>query len=143
MRNCKSIGGFAFKYASINEYDITVLNYQNFYHCTGCNINTAKGFATKGEIFYGSPIISTSSRRSLNTFCLNPTDDISIFYINENKINKNFYNGKTVEYLLNNDTDIIYINNLFIVNGKENYIFDIEAVSFKIVNITNMQGKYF
>ena len=37
-------GYFAFKYASINEYDITVINYENYYYCDNCNRNTPKKF---------------------------------------------------------------------------------------------------
>ena len=86
--NLLSLGSLAFKYAYINEYDITILNFENFYHCDNCNLNTEKRFQTKNESYEGSPIISTSTNESLNTFCLKSTNDISIFYINENKINK-------------------------------------------------------
>ena len=141
--NYYTIGGLAFKYASINEYDITILKYEDFYHCEDCNINSEKKFSTSSVYFYDSPIISTSNYPSYNTFCLNPTNNISIFYINENKINKHFYSGNTLQYLLNNDTDFFYINNSFFINGNENYVFDLDAVSLKIVNITNKKGNLF
>ena len=35
-----------------------------------------------------------------NTFCLNQANNISIFYLNENKINKNYYKGKIIKYFL-------------------------------------------
>ena len=130
--NLMTIGSLAFKYAFINEYDVTILNYENFYHCDNCNLNTEKRFTTKNEYYEGSPIISTSNSESLNTFCLKSTNDISIFYINENKINQNFYKGNILKYILNSETDIFNIDNLFIIDGKENYIFDLNAVSLKI-----------
>ena len=54
-------GFFAFKYASINEYDITILNYENYYYCNNCNVNTPKKF-TITDIIYsgGSPQIYLS-----------------------------------------------------------------------------------
>ena len=78
-----------------------------------------------------------NDQKNYNTFCLKPTSDISIFYIDESKINQNFYKGKTIEYILNNESDNFYINNTFIINGDQNYIFDIDAVSFQITNIIN------
>ena len=35
-------GYFAFKYATINEYDIRVIDYEKYYYCNNCNINTQK-----------------------------------------------------------------------------------------------------
>ena len=38
--NLRGKGGLAFKNVSINEYDITLLNYEDFYSCIGCNDQT-------------------------------------------------------------------------------------------------------
>ena len=35
---------FAFKYASINEYDITIIDYENYYFCDNRNMNTPTKF---------------------------------------------------------------------------------------------------
>ena len=140
-------GYFAFVSMHVNEYDITILNYEEYYHCDNCNINTNKKFRNRGDYCLGSPVIETYSsghtNELYNTFCLNPTNDISIFYINENKIDQNFYKGNTIEYILNNDNDTFSIDNLFSINGKENYTFDLDAVSFKIINITNKYGELY
>lgn len=42
-------GYFVFKYATINEYDITIVDYEKYYFCNNCNINTAKKFKTSKE----------------------------------------------------------------------------------------------
>ena len=142
-------GRFAFKYATINEYDITIVDYEKYYFCNNCNINTAKKFKTSTEKYSnGSPKILISEydksiKIRYNTFCLNKTNDISIFYVNENKINEEFYKGKNVKYILNNEVDNFNINNCFVINGNEDYIFDIDAVSFKIIKITNKNGNIF
>jgi hypothetical protein len=111
-------------------------------------MNNPKKFEVKKEKYEGSPIIYLSyyppdyiDRN--NTFCLYPTSDISIFYISESKINQNFYKGKTIIYIFNNDSDIINLDNLFIINENETYIFDINTVSFKIINITNKKGNLY
>ena len=138
-------GNFAFKSASINEYDITIIKYEDFYYCNNCNLNTEKKFYTTTQKFHGSPIIKISQYQECdyisrnNTFCLYPTSDISIFFINESKINKKFYTGKTLKYILNNEFDYFNINNSFVINGNEDYIFDLNAVSFKIVNFVTLK----
>ena len=148
--NLISVGYFAFKYASINEYDITIINYEKYYYCNNCNLNTEKKFKTTNNKYSnGSPRIDISNytgdkgKKRYNTFCLNTTNDISIFYLNENKINKNYYKGKTIEYFLHGDVDNFYINNSFSINGHEDYIFDLDAVSLKIINITNKKGNLY
>ena len=30
------------KYLFINEYDITIINYEDFYYCNDCNLDTEK-----------------------------------------------------------------------------------------------------
>ena len=142
---------FSFKYASINEYDIKIINYEDYYYCNNCNIEgTQKNFQVTNTIYEGSPSIFISyykkneNKESFNnTFCLYATSDISIFYIDESKINQNFYMGKIVKYLLNNEFDYFNINNIFVINGNEDYIFDLNTVSLKIVNITNKKGRIF
>ena len=146
--NYHTPGCLAFKNASINEYDITILNYENYYYCDNCNMNNPKKFEVKKEKYEGSPIIYLSyyppdyiDRN--NTFCLYPTSDISIFYISESKINQNFYKGKNISYILNYEFDLFNINNTFVINENEEYIFDLNAVSFKIINIENKKGRLF
>ena len=143
-------GFFAFKYATINEYEITKINYENYYYYDNCNTNTPKKFKTTSKIYSnGSPQIYTSyyednkEKRRENTFCLNPINDISIFYVDESKINQKYYMGKNIEYILNNEFDFFNINNIFVINGNEDFFFDLNSVSFKIINITNKKGKIF
>ena len=81
--------------------------------------------------------IFTTEIPSTHTICLNPTNDISIFYIDESKINQNYYNGKIIKYILNNEYDSFNINNIFIITGKEEYKFELNLVSLKITNIIN------
>ncbi len=141
-------GFLSFKYASINEYDITIINYENYYYCDNCNLNTKKKFMIRDQKFRGFTLIDLSYYKEYgplhnNTFCLYPTSDISIFYIDESKINQKFYIGKTVKYTLANEFDYFNINNTFIINENETYIFDLNTVSFKIVKITNKKGRIF
>ena len=143
--NCCRPGHFAFKKVYINEYDITIINYEDFYYCNECNLDTEKKFKINTETYNGSPIISYSyvNKETYFNFCLYSTSDISIFYIDESKINQKFYTGKIVEYALNNEINYFNINTTFVKNGNEDYIFDLNTVSFKIVNITNKKGKLF
>ena len=76
-------------------------------------------------------------RHHIINLCLNPTNNISNFFINENKINTKFYKGKKVEYIFNNESDIFKIDNIFTINENENLTFYLDLVSFKILNITN------
>ena len=148
--NVGNPGHFTFKYASINEYDITIIDYEKYYFCDNCNMNTPKNFEITKIIYSnGSPRIDISyysgkkAKIRYKTFCLNQTNDISIFYLNENKINKNYYKGNTIKYFLSNDIDNFNINNSFSINGHENYIFDLDTVSLKIINITNKKGNIY
>ena len=147
--NLLQVGCFAFKYATINEYDIRVIDYEKYYYCNNCNINTQKKFKTTSEKYSnGSPKIHTSEydqsvKVRYNEFCLNKTKDISIFFVDKSKINTKFYKGKNLKYILNNEVDNFNINNSFVINGKENYIFDLNTVSIKVINITNKLGNIF
>ena len=141
-------GFFAFVNVQINEYDITILNYENYYHCNNCNLETKNKFRISDNLCLGSPIIETYEGDHCddeipNTFCLNPTNDISIFYSGERKINQNYYKGNIIEYTLNNEIDNFNIDNLFIINGNEDYIFDLNTVSLKIINISNKKGNLY
>jgi hypothetical protein len=78
-----------------------------------------------------------------NTFCLNPSNDITYYYLDESKINPNFYKGKTVKYLLNNENDNFNIDNIFVIDGNENLKIYLDTLSFKIVSIINKKGKIF
>ena len=42
-------GYFYFKNAFVNEYDITVINYKNYYYCNDCYMNKAKIFEITKE----------------------------------------------------------------------------------------------
>ena len=138
--NLAGIGGFAFKTFSINEYDISLIKYENYFHCDNCKENVANKFTTTSTCV-DKPLIS-GGRTSVMTFCLNSTNNISNFYIDENKIISNFYKGNTLQFLFNNLTNNFDIDNLFSINGNNNFIFYKDLVSFKIINITNIdKGK--
>ena len=146
--NLRGVAGFSFTYASINEYDITFLNYENYYHCDNCNIEVPKRFQTTTTMCGNSPFISTGNVGNIfktvnNTFCLNQNTNISNFFIDECKINQKFYKGKKVEYILNNETNYFNIDNIFNVNGYEDLPIYLDTVSLKIVNITNKKGNIF
>ena len=92
-KNNLNKGSFAFKKAFLNEYDISELNFSNFWECRNCNPTSY----IYNENCYQKPKIMLSyvNENTLNEFCLLPTEDISIFNQgNENKINNNFYVGK-------------------------------------------------
>ena len=147
MINLCCAGVFAFNKACINEYDITILNYEDYYYCQYCNYMSERKRYLVSSDYCGdtlNPMIYTSDENNqihdlLTKFCLNPTNNISHFYINENKINTNFYKGKKVEYIINNKSDIFSIDNIFTINGNESLQFFLDVVSFKIVNITNKE----
>jgi len=144
--NCNS---FCFYNVTINEYDITILNFKDFYYCNDCYYDGKQDFIV-GEIkkdgkrniytYYNN---SNIQRATNQTICLKPTNDISIFYINESKINQNYYKGKIIKYILNNEISNFDINNLFTITGKEENIFELNLVSFKITNIINKKGNIF
>ena len=93
-----SQSGLAFYNIAINEYDITFLNPLDFYYCNDCYIKRKKGFKLDG-LCQGKPQIFTTEIPSKHTICLKPTNDISIFYIDESRINQNYYNGKIIKYI--------------------------------------------
>ena len=140
IHNYYEEGFFAFNKALINEYDISVLNYEKFWNCSNCdnkNFNYIGKCYDKPKIFLGD----IGNNRVYYEFCLSPSTDISIFNLGEKYINKNYYTGKSnVNFILNNDIDTFNIDNIFIINGKPNYIFDLNAVSLMIINITNYKG---
>ena len=144
--NCNS---FSFYNSTINEYDITILNFTDFYYCNDCYFNGKQDFIVSGTCKDRKPTIYTYYNNSIiqkatnQTICLKPTNDISIFYIDESKINQNYYEGKIIKYILNNEYDNFNINNTFIITGKEENKFDLNLVSLKITNITNKKGYIF
>jgi len=147
------INWFSFYNSTINEYDITILNFSDFYYCNDCSILGKQGFIMGGYYYedykdckhniwtyYGN---RENSQKTTQTICLKPTNDISIFYIDESKINQNYYQGKIIKYILNNENDNFNINESFIITGKDNYKFELNLVSLKITNITNKKGYIF
>ena len=56
MVNIRGKGGFAFNKASINEYDITIINYEDYYYCSNCNLNVEKNFILQ-QNYVGHPIV--------------------------------------------------------------------------------------
>ena len=145
--NYGSVGSFAFNKAFINEYDITIVNYEDYYFCNDCNVNnTTKKFKTTTSICSPTqtPLIWTSDEKNrlskhVINICLNPTNNISNFYISENKINNKFYKGKKVEYIFNNESDIFKIDDIFTINEDQNLQIYLDIISFKIVNISNKE----
>jgi len=144
--NYMSYGQLAFKYVSINEYDITVLNYEDFYSCNECfEPNGTKKFVTTSELCIDKNIISTGyqgleSITKFYNFCLDPKNDISSFFIDNSKINQNYYKGKEVKYILNDETININIDKIFVINENENLLFFLDTVSLKITSISNNKG---
>ena len=127
--NMLEAGKLAFKYASINEYDITVLNYEDFYSCNDCvDPNGPKKFVITSELCVDKNIISTGDQGSafitkFYNFCLDPKNDISSFFIDNSKINQNYYKGEEVKYILNDETININIDKIFVINENENLEF--------------------
>ena len=62
MVNCRGAGNFAFQYVSINEYIITIVDYENWYSCDDCNyVDTNKKFMTSTNIcINNNPLIEYS-----------------------------------------------------------------------------------
>ena len=147
--NLRGKGGLAFKNVSINEYDITLLNYENFYSCSDCNDETGpKKFVTTSELCEDKNIISTGNAGNyFNTvsynFCLDPKSDISSFFIENSKINQNYYKGKEVKYIIYDEINNFNIDEIFIINGNENLVYFLDTVSLKITSITNNKGKIY
>ena len=141
--NLAGIGGFAFKTFSINEYDISLIKYENYFHCDNCKENGAKKFTTSFSCL-NKLLFIDGGKTSVMNFCLKSINNISDFYIDESKIIPDYYKGNTLEFLFNNLTNTFDIDNLFTINGNNNYVFYKDLVSFKIINITNNdKGKIF
>ena len=86
--NCRGAGNFAFQYVSINEYIITIVDYEDWYSCDDCNyIATNKKFMTSTTLCpaNNNPLIEYSNAgNSFNTiystFCLKPRNDNKFLY---------------------------------------------------------------
>ena len=69
---------------------------------------------------------------------------ITNFYIDDSKINTNYYKGKIVQYFINNNDILnIPIKDLFIINGFENLEINLDTFSLEISSIQNGKGKIF
>ena len=139
---------FSFQYASINEYIITKVNYENWYSCDDCDYKNNKKFMTSNDKceINNNPLILYSDGYNvpqIYTFCLEPKNVITNFYIDDTKINKNYYKGKTVEYFINNATYNIPIKDLFSINGFDNLEIILDTFSLEISSIQNGKGKIF
>ena len=141
--NLRSWGEFVFNSFLVNEYDITDVRYEDFFFCEKCNANTGKGFHSTEYKCKGKSYIKVLLVPEEVFFCLNPINDPTIFYIDETKINQKYYIGKNINYIINNDTEKIYIDKIFNINGEENLEFNLETVSLVITNITNKKGNIF
>ena len=150
--NCRGAGNFAFQYVSINEYIITIVNYEDWYSCDDCNyITTDKKFMTSNALCQANnnPLIEYSNAGNYfntiySTFCLEPRNDITNFYIDDSKINTNYYIGKTKEYFVNNnDTLNIPIKDLFIIKDFDNLEIILDTISLEISSIQNGKGQIF
>ena len=142
--NLKAWGEFAFESFFVNEYDFSKVKYEDFFSCKNCNLNEEKGFYTtlqkcNDNNFY----INLTSIPGEFDFCLNPIKDPTIFYIDNTKINQKYYKGNTFKYIINNETEKIYIDKIFNINGQEDLEFNLEAVSLVITNIVNKKGNIF
>ena len=142
LLNSENSSSFTFKKASLNEYDISEIDYDYFWECSNCNLNY-----NHNKKCYNRPKIEFSNHLNSyirnNELCLLPTDDISIFNIGEKYINNNYYIGKTINFILSDEKGKIKIDNIFNINGRQNYLFDLDAVSLKLVNISNIFGSLF
>ena len=146
--NLRGKGGLAFKNVSINEYDITLVNYEDFYSCNECNDAGPKKFVKTSESCVDKNIISTGNAGNyFNTvyynFCLDPKSDITSLFIDNSKINQNFYKGKEVKYILYDNNINLNIDNIFTINGNENLVYFLDTVSLEITSITNKKGKIY
>ena len=139
---------FSFEYASINEYIFTQVNYENWYSCDDCDYDINKKFIisdNKCKTNNNSLIIYSNgfNAHTMYTFCLKPKNDITNFYINDSKINKDYYKGKKLEYFINNDTYNIPVKDLFSINGFDNLEIILDTISLEISSIQNGKGKIF
>ena len=137
---------FAFEDASINEYSITIVDYENWYSCDNCDFASNKKFITTNVNCYNNPFtlyLSLDSYNKTYKFCLEPRNEISQFYIDDNNINKNYYKGKTAIYFINDDTYNIPIADLFSINGFDDLEINIDTISLEISSIQNGKGQIF
>ena len=74
---------------------------------------------------------------------MEPRNEITQFYIDDNKINRNYYKGKTVIYFINNDVYNIPIKDLFSINDFDNLEFILDTISLEISSIQNGNGQIF
>ena len=139
-KNNLNKGSFAFKKAFLNEYDISELDFANFWECPNCS---PTNYIYNENCYQKQKIsLSYNNDNSINEFCLLPTTDISIFNQgNENKINNNFYVGKqNINLIINYKKAKFTINELFYINGYSNYVFDLDNVSLKIIDVINFNS---
>jgi len=74
---------------------------------------------------------------------LEPRNEISQFYIDDNNINKNYYKGKAAIYFIKADTYNIPIADLFSINGFDDLEINIDTISLEISSILNGKGQIF
>ena len=142
--NTSAPGGFSFYEANINEYNISLLKDTKFFICRGSNMNTETNFKID-DTCDNRPFIDISYINGngfiQSEFCIKSTNDISIFNTRENNINKKYYKTKNdLKYILNNDTDYFYIDEIFSINHNPEFKTDLYTFSYRIKNITNKKG---
>ena len=145
MLTCQIPSYFTFVYASINEYIITYVDYENWYCFDDCNSNKNK-ILISGTCGVNKNLLISRTNGDLKKnykFCLKPRNDIINFYINDISIIRNYYKGKTVEYIINNDIHNIPIKDLFSINGFDNLEIFLDTFSLEISSIQNGKGKIF
>ena len=133
---------FSFLKVTLNEYDITFLPVEKFYFCNDCQMNTSNKFQTYiNEI----PVIILAYTEGPSnftySFCLYGNNNISNFNTGRDNINQNYYKGKNKKYFLNKDNYNFNIDDIFDINENPDFIFDLDCVSLKIYNISNINGK--
>ena len=130
---------FAFEEASINEYSITIVDYENWYSCDNCDFDSNKKFITSYSICNNKPILYLSFDSLYKTyeFCFEPRNEITQFYTDDKNINRNYYKGKTVIYFINNDVYNIPIKDLFSINDFDNLEIILDTISLEISSIQN------
>ena len=146
MIGCQASGVFNFDYASINEYIISVVDYKNWYSLYDYDSNIKINFTYNSICGYNKHPIIANPSGDLNKnyiFCLEPRNDITKFYIDDQSINRNYYKGKTAKYFINNDTYNIPIKDLFSINGFNNLEIFLDTISLEISSIQNGKGKIF
>ena len=140
---------YSFKKVTLNEYDITFLPVEKYYFCTKCRMNTPYNFAltlynNKPEIILTHKSNGKVILYNVNyTFCLYGNNDISYFNLGKQYIKENYYKGKTLKYILNNNNYNFDIDKIFSINENSDFIFDLDTVSLKIYDISNKKGKIY